>query len=146
MNNNQETVSIVLVEDNQMDIDLTLLAFERVNYSKPVQIVRDGAEILGMIDQWNAGKPMPQLILLDINLPKVSGLEVLKVIKKSSKTNHIPVVMLTSSSNDSDIRTAYECGANSYLIKPIDFEKFKTLTNILIDYWISLNIKPEGNR
>lgn len=146
MNNNQETVSIVLVEDNQMDIDLTLLAFERVNYSKPVQIARDGAEILGMIDQWNAGKPMPQLILLDINLPKVSGLEVLKVLKKSSRTNHIPVVMLTSSSNDSDIRTAYDCGANSYLIKPIDFDKFKTLTNILIDYWISLNIKPEGNR
>ena len=83
------------------------------------------------------------MILLDIKLPKVSGLEVLKVLKSSNLTCFIPVVMLTSSNNDADIRTAYEYGANSYITKPVDFDKFIVLTTALCDYWVGLNVRPE---
>lgn len=146
MNHDIENVSILLVEDNQVDIDLTLMAFSRINFAKPVQIARDGAETLEIVEQWNKGTQMPCLVLLDINIPKVNGLEVLHTIKSSSKTRHIPVVILTSSTNYADLRTAYEYGANSYIIKPVDFEEFKTLTSILCDYWIRLNIRPEEKR
>jgi CheY-like chemotaxis protein len=141
-----EPVSIMLVDDSQVDIDLTILAFSRINFSKTVRIARDGAEMLEVMDHWNAGSPLPQLILLDINLPKVSGLEVLRILKKSERTSHIPVVMLTSSTNDVDVKTAYEYGANSYLIKPVDFDKFILLTTVLCNYWIDLNVKPEEVR
>jgi CheY-like chemotaxis protein len=146
MNYEGENVSILLVEDNQVDIDLTLLAFSRINFVQPVQIARDGAETLEIVEQWHKGNPMPCLVLLDINIPKVNGLEVLHTIKGSNRTRHIPVVILTSSTNDADLRTAYEFGANSYIIKPVDFEEFKTLTMILCDYWIRLNVKPEDKR
>lgn len=146
MSHDQELISILLVEDNQVDIDLTLLAFARINFVKPVQIARDGNEMLDIIESWQNGAPQPQLILLDIKLPKVSGLEVLKVIKQSRKIQHIPVVMLTSSTNEVDLQTAYDLGANSYLIKPIDFERFLTLTTILCEYWTNLNTKPEVYR
>lgn len=138
-----ESLAILLVDDSQVDIDLTLLAFSRINFKKQVQIARDGAETLEIIEQWNSGNPIPKLILLDIKLPKVSGLEVLKILKSSSKTRHIPVVMLTSSNNDVDIRTAYELGANSYLTKPVDFDKFIVLTTAICNYWIGLNVRPE---
>jgi len=143
MTQDSEPFAILLVDDSQVDVDLTILALSRINFNKPVQIARDGAETLEIIDQWNAGNPIPRLILLDIKLPKVSGLEVLKVLKSSSKTRHIPVVMLTSSNNDADIRTAYELGANSYITKPVDFDKFIVLTTAICDYWIGLNIRPE---
>lgn len=143
MNQELEGVSILLVDDNQVDVDLTLLAFSRINFHKSVQVARDGAEMLEIIEQWNEGSPMPQLVLLDIKLPKVSGLEVLRVLKRSNRANHIPVVMLTSSTNDADVKTAYDYGANSYIIKPVDFDQFISLTTILCDYWINLNIKPE---
>lgn len=138
-----EQNAILLVDDSQVDVDLTLLALSRINFIKPVQIARDGAETLEIIEQWNTVNPPPKLILLDIKLPKVSGLEVLKVLKGSNKTRHIPVVMLTSSNNDADIRTAYELGANSYITKPVDFDKFILLTTTVCDYWIGLNVRPE---
>jgi len=143
MTQDSEPFAILLVDDSQVDVDLTILALSRINFNKPIQIARDGAETLEIIEQWNAGNPIPRLILLDIKLPKVSGLEVLKVLKSSSKTRHIPVVMLTSSNNDADIRTAYELGANSYITKPVDFDKFIVLTTAICDYWIGLNVRPE---
>jgi CheY-like chemotaxis protein len=138
-----ESFAILLVDDSQVDVDLTILALSRINFTKPVQIARDGAETLEIFNTWVAGAPMPKLILLDIKLPKVSGLEVLKILKSSSVTRHIPIVMLTSSNNDADIRTAYEYGANSYITKPVDFDKFIVLTTALCDYWIGLNVRPE---
>lgn len=143
MKQESEPFAILLVDDSQVDVDLTILALSRINFTKPVQIARDGAETLEIIEQWKAGTPVPRLILLDIKLPKVSGLEVLKVLKNSSKTRHIPVVMLTSSNNDADIKTAYELGANSYITKPVDFDKFIVLTTAICDYWIGLNVRPE---
>ena len=144
MTNEKESASILLVDDSEMDIDLTMLAFGRIKFSKAVQIARDGAEVLDIVEKWKSGSPMPRLILLDIKLPKVSGLEVLRIIKSTKKTNHIPIVMLTSSNNDDDVRTAYDYGANSYIIKPVDFDKFIDLTSILCNYWIGMNVEPEN--
>lgn len=144
MTSENEANAILLVDDSQVDVDLTLLALNRINFKKPVQIARDGAETLEIIEQWKAGSPPPKLIMLDIKLPKVSGLEVLKVLKSSTITRCIPVVMLTSSNNDTDIRTAYELGANSYVTKPVDFDKFILLTTTICDYWLGLNVRPEG--
>jgi CheY-like chemotaxis protein len=143
MTQDMESFAILLVDDSQVDVDLTLLALSRINFKKPVQVARDGAETLEIIEKWREGGPIPKLILLDIKLPKVSGLEVLKVLKSSKMTMFIPVVMLTSSNNDIDIRTAYEYGANSYITKPVDFDKFMVLTTALCDYWIGLNVRPE---
>jgi CheY-like chemotaxis protein len=143
MNPEIEASAILLVDDSQVDVDLTLLALNRIHFEKPVQVARDGAETLEIIKQWDSGSPLPKLIMLDIKLPKVSGLEVLKVLKSSAKTRCIPVVMLTSSNNDTDIRTAYELGANSYITKPVDFDKFIILTSTICDYWIGLNVRPE---
>lgn len=143
MTQDKESYSILLVDDNQVDVDLTLLALSRINFTKSVQIARDGAETLEIVERWKEGAPTPKLILLDIKLPKVSGLEVLKELKSSKMTMYIPVVMLTSSNNDTDIRTAYEYGANSYITKPVDFDKFMVLTTALCDYWIGLNVRPE---
>lgn len=143
MTNESDPVSILLVDDSQVDIDLTLLAFSRINFHRSVQIARDGAELMEIARQWKEGSPIPKLILLDIKLPKISGLEVLKELKSSVTTRNIPIVMLTSSNNDTDIKTAYEYGANSYIIKPVDFDKFIVLTSTICDYWIGLNVKPE---
>ena len=140
---NQKIPSVLLVDDNQVDVDLTLMAFSRIKFLNPVQIARDGAETLDIMRTWKRIADMPHLILLDIKLPKISGLEVLKELKSFDKTSHIPVVMLTSSTNDADIKTAYQLGANSYIIKPVDFDKFISLTSILCEYWINLNVKPE---
>ncbi|EKD87850.1 MAG: hypothetical protein ACD_35C00171G0002 [uncultured bacterium] len=143
MTQEMESFAILLVDDSQVDVDLTILALSRINFNQPVQIARDGAETLEIVEKWEQGGPTPKLILLDIKLPKVSGLEVLKVLKNSEITKFIPVVMLTSSNNDSDIRTAYEYGANSYITKPVDFDKFMILTKAICDYWIGLNVRPE---
>lgn len=143
MTQEKESFSILLVDDSQVDVDLTILALSRINFCQPVQIARDGAETLEIVEKWEQGGLTPKLILLDIKLPKVSGLEVLKVLKSSEITKFIPVVMLTSSNNDADIRTAYEYGANSYITKPVDFDKFMILTKALCDYWIDLNVRPE---
>ena len=147
MNNESDSAAaILLVEDSQIDIDLTLLAFSRNHFNQPVKVTRDGAETLELIEQWKTGLTPPQLILMDINIPKVSGLEVLRVLKSQKNTCHIPVVMLTSSTNETDLRTAYSYGANSYIIKPVDFEKFIQLSSILCDYWLTLNVRPEDKR
>ncbi|MHB8136370.1 MAG: response regulator [Anaerolineaceae bacterium] len=143
MTQEMESFAILLVDDSQVDVDLTILALSRINFNQPVQIARDGAETLEIVEKWEQGGPTPKLILLDIKLPKVSGLEVLKVLKNSEITKFIPVVMLTSSNNDSDIRTAYEYGANSFITKPVDFDKFMILTKAICDYWIGLNVRPE---
>jgi CheY-like chemotaxis protein len=136
---------ILLVEDNPMDIDLALHAFARIKYPNPVRIARDGAEVLELFDQWKSGLPLPTLILLDIKLPKITGLEVLSILKSDALTRWIPVVILTSSTNELDVKAAYNNGANSYIIKPVDFEKFIEFTSTICDYWAELNVSPESS-
>ncbi|MBT3382600.1 MAG: response regulator [Prolixibacteraceae bacterium] len=141
MSANYKNPPILLVEDNPMDIDLTLRAFKKRNLINAIQVDRDGAEALGRIDKWDAGEQQPIVILLDLNMPKVDGLEVLKIIKEHPKYCTIPIVVLTSSSDSTDIEKAYKLGANSYIVKPVNFDKFVEVAAQIELYWNALN-KP----
>lgn len=134
---------IFLVDDNPMDVDLTLLAFKQAKLSNPIQVVRDGEEALAWIPRWEAGEAIPVVMLLDINMPKVGGLEVLQVLKSHPALRIIPVVMLTTSSVSEDVQTAYQYGANSYIVKPVDFDKFMDVAKQIELYWAVLNQVPE---
>jgi len=138
---------ILLVEDNEDDVELVELALNSGLIANQLDIVRDGAEALdylrckGKFENRNS-KEMPALILLDLNLPKVSGLEVLKEIRKSEQTKIIPVTIFTSSDQERDIVESYKLGANSYIQKPVDFQKFKEAIQQLGFYWLIFNKKP----
>ncbi len=142
MNTSDPTRPILLVEDNPMDVDLTLRAFKKRNVANPIQVARDGEEALAFLPRWEAGEPLPAVILLDLKLPKVHGLDVLRQIKAHLQFAAIPIVVLTSSSEDGDIKAAYQLGANSYIVKPVDFEKFMEVAAQIELYWIVLNTPP----
>jgi hypothetical protein len=133
---------VLLVEDNPMDVDLTLRAFAKRKFANPINVARDGEEALAWLPRWEAGEPLPLLILLDLKLPKVHGLEVLAQWKANPVSRAIPVVVLTSSAEDKDIATAYSLGANSYIVKPIDFTKFLDVAAQIELYWCALNQPP----
>jgi len=133
---------ILLVEDNPLDLDLTLRAFSSQKLTNPIQIARDGEEALEFITKWENGEPVPVVILLDLKLPKVNGLEVLKAIKGHPVYKTIPVVILTTSAESSDVKSAYVLGANSYIMKPVDYEKFIDVAKQIELYWTVLN-KPK---
>ncbi len=130
---------ILLVEDNPMDVDLTVRALKRRNMSNPIEIARDGEEALARLPRWEAGATPPVVILLDLKLPRVDGLEVLRQIKAHPEYGKIPVVILTTSREDRDIQQAYLLGANSYIVKPVDFEKFLEMADQIELYWCVLN-------
>ena len=140
-------INILLVEDNQEDMDLTLHSLRRENLANKIFIVRDGEEALDFL--FSTGpyalrgpEQMPKLILLDLKLPKVSGLEVLQRIKEDPRTQTIPVVILTSSQEESDLLNGYRLGVNSYIQKPIDFDQFQTMIRDLGYYWLVVNRCP----
>jgi CheY-like chemotaxis protein len=133
---------ILLVEDNPMDLDLTRRAFARRKLVNPLEVARDGEEALAYIARWDAGEEVPSVILLDLKIPKVDGLEVLRRIKENPKYNLIPVVVLTSSAEERDIQTAYKLGANSYIVKPVDFDKFLEVASHIDLYWMIMNTTP----
>jgi CheY-like chemotaxis protein len=135
-NNNQP---ILLVEDNPVDLDLTIRAFKTQKLENSILIARDGEEALAYIEKWEKGAPRPVVILLDLKMPKVNGLEVLKVLKTHPDLKTIPVVVLTTSSETSDVKEAYKLGANSYIVKPVDFEKFLDMAKQIDLYWRVLN-------
>ena len=132
---------ILLIEDNPMDVDLTIRAFRRRHIVNTIEVARDGEEGLEWLERWRAGEPLPVVILLDLKLPKVDGLDVLRQFKADPDARIVPVVVLTTSSEDRDVRTAYEIGANSYILKPVDFEKFLDVAGQIELYWNVLN-KP----
>lgn len=140
---NQATPPILLVEDNPVDLDLTLRAFKRKHLSNPILIARDGEEALDFLPRWEADEPLPAVILLDLKLPKVDGLEVLRQLKEHPRFRHIPVVVLTSSAEDRDMDSAYALGVNSYIVKPVSFERFMEVAEHIELYWCVLNRKPE---
>lgn len=142
MNTPASLPPILLVEDNPMDLDLTLRAFNKKKFSNTIQVARDGEEALAFIARWNAGEAMPAVILLDINLPKVNGLEVLQRLKSHPVYRRIPVVVLTSSRENSDLKTAYDLGVNSYIEKPVSFNKFIEVAEHIELYWCLLNERP----
>lgn len=127
---------ILLVEDNPDDERLTLRALKRANITNPIQVVRDGEEALTAI--W-AADPLPCVVLLDLKIPKINGLEVLQRIRANERTRVVPVVMLTSSSEEQDIIESYNLGANSYVRKPVDFEQFTEAVAQLGMYWALIN-------
>ena len=139
--------TILLVEDNPDDVDLTLRAFRKSLIVNEVVVARDGAEALDYLTSTGmyAGKAaneLPQVVLLDLHLPKVSGLEVLRAIRADPNTKLLPVVILTSSAEENDILESYGLGANSYIRKPVNFEQFLDATRQLGLYWLVLNQSP----
>jgi two-component system response regulator len=144
---NTEIVDILLVEDNPRDAELTIRALKKRNFANPLHVVEDGAEALDFIYCRGAYKNrnrsiLPRVILLDLKLPKLNGLEVLKTIKSDLRTRAIPVVVVTSSREDPDIKAAYDLGANSYVIKPVDFDAFLDAMSSLGLYWLLVNQPP----
>lgn len=140
-------VEILLVEDNPADVELTLRALKKHNFANQVQVVHDGAQALDYLFGGGDGaasndKPLPKVIFLDLKLPKVDGREVLRRMKADEKTRMIPVVVLTSSQEERDIVESYKLGVNSYVVKPLDFEKFAETVSQLGMYWLLLNQAP----
>ena len=146
MKNNQEKV-ILLVEDNADDVDLTIRALKKHNILNEVVVARDGAEALdylfgtGAYAGRNLSVP-PEVVLLDLKLPKISGLEVLKRIREEERTRLQPVVILTSSTEERDLTASYGLGANSYVRKPVDFAQFSDAVQQVGLYWLVLNEAP----
>jgi two-component system response regulator len=143
----ESEVQILLVEDNASDEELTLHAFKKYHLSNRIQVVRDGEEALDYIFARGAYadrdmEQVPRVILLDLKLPKVDGLDVLREVKDDPRTKHIPVVLLTSSREERDILAGYERGANSYIVKPVDFEQFTEAVRDVGMYWLLLNRPP----
>lgn len=130
---------ILLVEDNPMDVDLTRRAFAKRNIANPLEVARDGEEALAWLPRWESGEPLPVVILLDLKLPRVPGLEVLRQLKAHPMFCRIPVVVLTTSREDDDVQTAYGLGVNSYIVKPVEFEKFIDVAAQIDLYWCVLN-------
>jgi CheY-like chemotaxis protein len=138
-----DDVDILLVEDNPKDVELTLHALRRHNLANKVLVARDGQEALDFFFDGNAAKPVrPRLVLLDLKLPKVPGLEVLRRLKGNAQTRAIPVVILTSSTTEGDLAEGYRLGANSYVRKPIDFNEFVEAAKVLGMYWLLMNKNP----
>ena len=139
-------INILLVEDNPDDVELTLHALKKNNIVNPVKIVRDGQEALDYL--YHKGKyesmdyDLPNVILLDLKLPKVDGIEVLQRIKSDRKTKLIPVVVLTSSKEESDLLRSYDLGVNSYIRKPVDFDQFVDTVRQIGFYWMLINEQP----
>lgn len=146
--NSIETFDILLVEDNPNDVELTIRALKKKNLANRICVAEDGAQALDIL--FARGKYArrenaipPKVVLLDLKLPKVSGLEVLKEIKSDPRTKKIPVVIVTSSREDPDIKEAYALGANSYVVKPVDFEQFFEAMSNLGLYWLLVNQPPQ---
>ncbi|MDV6342349.1 response regulator [Nitrosomonas sp. Is35] len=134
---------ILLVEDNPLDVDLTLRAFQRRKLINPVLVARDGEEALAWIPRWESGEIQPAVILLDLNLPRVDGLTVLRALKEHAVLCRIPVVVLTTSKEDRDIQAAYDLGVNSYIVKPVGFDNFMDVAQHIELYWCVLNEHPQ---
>lgn len=139
-------VEILLIEDNARDEELTIRALRKQNITNEIHVARDGAQAIDYI--FGGGKPsmstdgVPKLILLDLKLPKVSGLEILKRLKSDPKTKVIPVVVLTSSREESDLIESYKLGVNGYVVKPVDFAQFSEAVRQLGLYWMLINEAP----
>lgn len=137
--NDPEAVDILLVEDNPNDAELAQRALKKVNLGGKIAIARDGAEA---IDYLMGNGPKPKVVFLDLKLPKIDGIEVLRRTRADSRTRSIPVVVLTSSQEERDISECYKLGVNSYVVKPVEFDRFYKAVGDLATYWLVLNKSP----
>jgi CheY-like chemotaxis protein len=147
--NEPKELEILLVEDNQDDLDMTLRALRKANLANHIQVARDGAEALEFIYCQGAHaarqiENLPRVILLDLKLPKIDGMEVLKRLKTHPLTKPVPVVVLTSSKEQRDLVESYQLGVNSYIVKPVNFERFAAAVAELGMYWLLLNQTPKS--
>lgn len=144
--NEYETVRILLVEDSPLDAELTIRALKDGKLANAVEWVKDGQQALDYLFRQGAyadrNSNLPQLVLLDLKMPRVSGIEVLKIIKSDSRTRKVPVVVMTSSQEERDIAESYELGANSYVVKPVDFIALTNLARQAGYYWLAINQAP----
>jgi len=146
--NDTKNIEVLLVEDREEDIELTLRGFKRANFSNVIHVARDGEQALDFLFcrgsyEGRDSKDAPRLILLDLKLPKVDGLEVLRQIKADPRTKSIPVVMLTSSREQSDLVESQRLGVNSYIVKPVSFDAFNEAIRQMGFYWLLLNEPPQ---
>ncbi len=137
-------IQIILAEDNQTTADLTINAFRKSNVQNDIVHLTDGEELLNFIyDSVNVDENfipiLPKIILLDLKMPKINGIEVLNKLKKDEHTKHFPIIVLSSSDLESDIHQCYELGANSYIVKPVNFTEFINTIKDLSNYWLMLN-------
>jgi two-component system response regulator len=142
-----EQKAILLVEDNDDDVALTLRAFKRSHLMNPIDVARDGVQALDYLFARNAHEhraslPLPTLVILDLKLPRLDGLGVLKAIRAEERTRFLPVVILTSSKEEQDLISGYALGANSYVRKPVDFVEFIEAAKVLGFYWLMINQLP----
>ena len=137
------TIDILLVEDDPRDLELTLRTLKKNNIANHIFVARDGAEALAFLQ---SGSPQPRLVLLDLKLPKVSGLEVLTQIRQNPATKDTPVVILTSTDDQPEIDACYRLGANSFVRKPVDFAQFTEAVRQVGVYWLLLNQPPKGGQ
>jgi two-component system response regulator len=147
---NPNEVDILLVDDSQDDVDLTLHALRAENLANRVFVARDGEEALDFLfcSGAHAGRSFdhpPKLVLLDLKMPKVDGMQVLKRVKGDARTRTIPVVLMTSSREERDMVSGYDLGVNSYLQKPVDFDEFRKMVKLLGLYWLVTNRPPVTN-
>jgi two-component system, response regulator len=143
----ERQIEILLVEDNSDDVELTLHALRKENLTNSIHVARDGEEALEFlfcngVHADRSSAPPPKLVLLDLKLPKVDGMEVLRRLKGDPKTRTIPVVILTSSKEERDLANGYGLGANSYIQKPVDFEQFREIVKTVGLYWLLINQPP----
>jgi CheY-like chemotaxis protein len=146
-----ETPVILIAEDREEDIALIRRAFKKLNLLNPLQVVTDGEQVVAYLRGEGAFSnraeyPLPSLLLLDLKMPRMNGLEVLKWIRQQPDFRSLRVVMLTSSDELKDINTAYELGANSFLVKPVEFDRFVSLLNALQGFWLWMSKTPEISR
>jgi DNA-binding response OmpR family regulator len=149
MQNSAMLKPILLVEDDTRDLELTLLALEKTQLANEVIVLRDGAEALDYLNREGAHASRtegnPAVVLLDLKLPKVNGLEVLAAVRSAAALKSIPVVMLTSSQAESDVVQSYELGVNAYVVKPVEFKQFVSAISDLGMFWAVLNEPPPGS-
>ena len=149
MQNHGMLKPILLVEDDARDLELTLVALERSQLANEVIVVRDGAEALDYLNREGAhahrSEGNPAVVLLDLKLPKVNGLEVLRIVRGTERLKSIPVVMLTSSQAESDVVQSYELGVNAYVVKPVDFTEFMSAVKQLGLFWAAINEPPPNS-
>jgi len=147
MNNSTSEVEVLLVEDSPRDAEMTLRTLRKRNLASNIVYVKDGHEAL----EWLFGKgayagrdvtSLPNVVLLDLKLPKVDGLEVLRAIRADKRTQFLPVVVMTSSQEEKDVCSTYQLGVNSYIVKPVEFENFSDAVAAMGHYWLLLNQKP----
>jgi two-component system response regulator len=137
-----QTSTLLIVEDNPDDVELTLLAFEQTGLNENVIIARDGVEAINYLFAENGSEILPDLVLLDLQLPRINGLEVLKQIRANARTKLLPIVILTTSNEESDRLQGYGLGCNSYIRKPVDYDQFLNVIQQMGLYWLAINSPP----